>query len=165
MYTSFDNMPDSARVWIYQSSREISSEEQKAIATKSTGFLNEWAAHGTGLQASFKFSHNHFLILAVDENVHNASGCSIDASVSFVKSIAQEYNLDFFDRSKIAFIFNEELFFESINDIKGKVLAGEISASALIFNNAITLKKELENNWIIPAVDSWAGKHFKQLQN
>jgi hypothetical protein len=164
MYTSFENMPDSAKIWIYQSERSLSNEEQNAIAAKTTEFLSQWAAHGSGLQASFKFSHNHFLILAVDEDVHLASGCSIDASVGFVKAIAAEYNIDFFDRSKIAFIFNEELSFESFSDIKNKIVAGEISESALLFNNAVTVKKELDNEWIVPVIKSWAGRHFKQVQ-
>jgi hypothetical protein len=45
-------------------------------------FLENWAAHGTSL-VSLISKYNRFIILAVDQDVQSATGCSIDASVEF----------------------------------------------------------------------------------
>jgi hypothetical protein len=44
----------------------------------------EWAAHGTSLVSSYQLKYNRFIILAVDQDVQSATGCSIDASVEFI---------------------------------------------------------------------------------
>jgi hypothetical protein len=47
-------------------------------------FLENWAAHGTSLVSSYQLKYNRFIILAVDQDVQSATGCSIDASVEFI---------------------------------------------------------------------------------
>jgi hypothetical protein len=44
----------------------------------------KWAAHGTSLVSSYQLKYNRFIILAVDQDVQSATGCSIDASVEFI---------------------------------------------------------------------------------
>jgi hypothetical protein len=40
--------------------------------------------HGTSLVSSYQLKYNRFIILAVDQDVQSATGCSIDASVEFI---------------------------------------------------------------------------------
>jgi hypothetical protein len=164
MYTSFENMPDSARIWIYQASRPLTANEQEEIKCSSQAFLEEWVAHGKDLKTSFDIRKDQFLLIAVDEAFNNATGCSIDTSVAFMKSLDSKYQLDLFDRSKIAFIFNDKIQLESLSNLKNKVQAGEIHESAFIVNNAITTVNELKEQWILPVMKSWAAKYFNQLQ-
>lgn len=158
MHVSFDTLSDNARLWVYQSSRPLSTAEQEKVLTASSTFINQWAAHGNNLQASLQIRHDQFLLLAVDEEVHNATGCSIDASVAFIKSIGEQFGIELFDRTQIAYITNEKIKIESINNFKNKVKTGAISEDAHVFNNAISTKKELEHGWLVPIAESWAGK-------
>ena len=41
---------------------------------------------------------NQLVVLAVDQDVMNASGCSIDSSVRLMKQLGTELKVDFFDR-------------------------------------------------------------------
>jgi hypothetical protein len=66
-------------------------------------FCENWAAHGSGLQTSFRIDHHRFLILAVDEQSGGASGCSIDSSVRVVKDLGARLGIDFFNRADVAF--------------------------------------------------------------
>ncbi|QSE98268.1 hypothetical protein [Fulvivirga lutea] len=158
MYVSFDSISDNARLWVYQSSRELTTEEIAKIEPLLEQFINQWTAHGNNLQASYKIYYNRFIALAVDENLHNATGCSIDSSVNFMRSLAQNLNVDLFDRTQIAFKENDEIKIESLNNFKNKVKSGELATEVMVFNNAISLKKELEEKWILPLAESWAGR-------
>lgn len=153
-------MPKNARVWIYQSNRSFNNSEEALIGTKSETFLSQWAAHGAQLKSSFKIFHNKFLIISVDELAAKASGCSIDASVGLIRSIEQEFDLSFFDRSKIAFLIDDEVFLHDMTKIKPLVSEGKINDSTLTFNNMVTDIAQLENEWLIPAKDSWLKRYF-----
>ena len=61
-------------------------------------FLKSWAAHGNDLKADGILTHDQFIVLVVDESIADASGCSIDSSVKFIKTIGTALNVDFFDR-------------------------------------------------------------------
>lgn len=80
MYIPFENLPDESKIWIYQSNRKFSDEEMAEIETDLKAFVENWAAHGTSLEASYQLKYNRFIILAVNQEVQNATGCSIDSS-------------------------------------------------------------------------------------
>lgn len=158
MYVSFNRLSDNAKLWIYQSSREFTNDELAQIRSSLEAFVNQWTAHGKDLQASFNVLHNRFILLAVDEGPQNATGCSIDSSVAFIRSLANNINVDLFDRTQIAFSLDERIETESLNIFKDKVKSGVIPEKVKVFNNAITTKRELQNKWLLPIADSWAGR-------
>ena len=66
MYTPFENLPEESKIWIYQSNRKLTDDEVTAITTKCKEFVENWAAHGTSLEASFLIKYNRFIIFAVN---------------------------------------------------------------------------------------------------
>ena len=42
MFVEFDKMPDTSRIWIYQSNREFSSEEENVIKRNTKKFIENW---------------------------------------------------------------------------------------------------------------------------
>ena len=91
MYVPFENLPLESKIWIYQSNRKFTEEEFALIENDLKTFIDSWAAHGTGLEASYLLKYNRFIILAVNQEVQMATGCSIDKSVEFIQSIEKEY--------------------------------------------------------------------------
>ena len=160
MYVSFEEIADQARVWIYQSDRKFTNSETNALEEGAKTFAEQWAAHGTGLTASAKVLHNQFLVLAVDESAHNASGCSIDSSVSFVKSAEKEFGINFFDRTRVAFLLNDDIYLESIQNLKEKIENEIISKDSLTFNNLVGTIGEMKANWLLPAKETWLERYF-----
>ena len=158
MYAPFDSLTDQARLWVYQSSRELKEDELTSLKSALQSFVGQWAAHGKDLKASFEIFHNRFIVLAVDEESQNATGCSIDSSVAFIRSLGQQLNVDLFDRTVIAYSLDDKIEIESLNLFKNKVKSGEISERAKVFNNAITVKADLSTKWLLPIADSWAGR-------
>ncbi len=162
MLIPFHKMPDYARVWVYQTNKNLSDSEVQIIQQVLENQINNWAAHGASLAGSIQVLHNRFVIVAVDEMQNQASGCSIDASTRWLKDLGVEMNVDFFDRS-IAFIQNGELQTVEIGKIKSLVMGDILTPKTLIFNNLVPDIQEFKNNWNVKASDSWMKRYFQTV--
>ena len=95
----FPQLPDTSRVWLYVSDRPFDATESNYIQDALSDFTqNKWTTHGTKLMASGSVLMNQLVVLAVDQDVMNASGCSIDSSVRLMKQLGTELKVDFFNR-------------------------------------------------------------------
>jgi hypothetical protein len=99
MYLPIEQMPNHSRVWVYQANRPFTASETQAIQDYLAPALTQWAAHGAGLNASFEIRFQQVIVIAVDETINVASGCSIDASTRWFKEMGVSLGIDFFDRS------------------------------------------------------------------
>ena len=63
MYTGFEKLNKSSKVWVFQSSSEIPASLLQNISNDSKDFLEQLNSHGRSLISSFKLVYNHFLIL------------------------------------------------------------------------------------------------------
>ena len=160
MYVGFEEMPSTARVWIYQADRQLNAEEQSLVADTAKEFLSQWAAHGSPLKSSYQLLHDKFLVISVDEGFNQASGCSIDASVALIRELESKLSLNFFDRTKVAFLLNGEIFQSSMNDIKQLISDGKINSDTITFNNLVANIDEFQKSWKVPAGESWLKRYF-----
>jgi hypothetical protein len=160
MYVSFDHLPAHARVWIYQASRPLSEEELMPLLPRLAAFAEEWTSHGRQLAASAQFLHRQFLVLGLDEKVAGASGCSIDASVRFVRELEQRLGVELLEKSRMAFLADGQLRLLNRRELRAAVSAGEVTATTPYFNNTLTTKEELISNWPAPAGQTWLSSYF-----
>ncbi len=155
MYSPSVELPDHSRIWIYQSDRELTSEEVDKISASAKQFLESWTAHDAKLQAGFEIRYSRFLILMIDEKVAGASGCSIDKSVHFVQGLEKEFNVSFFDRLKFAYRANDRVEVAPRTIFERKLAEGTLSGDTIVFNNLIQTKAELTSKWEVPLIKSW----------
>jgi len=155
MFTEYKNLPNNSRVWIYQAEREFNQKEIEIIATKAEEFINSWTRHGDNLKGSFTIKYNQFLVLAVDESFNNVSGCSIDSSVRFVQQLEEELQLDLMNKMNITFKDNETINLVKLSDFQQFAKDKKISLETIVFNNMVNTKEDFENNWEVPAKQSW----------
>ena len=158
MYIPFKELPPSARVWVYQADRSFSIADEKMIAQVLTDFCSRWEAHGQPLRASFKVEFHQFIILSVDENIAEASGCSIDGSVRTLKELGNQMLIDFFDRTKIAFMFGGKIEIYPLNELGSLFATGQLSSSTRTFNNLTPTQSEWKKNWLTTADKTWLSK-------
>lgn len=145
-----------SKTWIYQSNRAFTSEEADAITVELSLFLDHWTAHNKDLKAYGELVYNRFLVVAVDESLNQATGCSIDKSVGFVKSLEQKFDTNFFVRTDIAFRDKQgNILIKQMNDFMACAESGEITADTIVFNNLVTTFREFKTKWEVPAKDSW----------
>ncbi|QXP64642.1 ABC transporter ATPase [Polaribacter sp. HaHaR_3_91] len=155
MFTEYKNLPNNSRVWIYQSNREFTENEINFISEKAEDFINQWTRHGDDLKGSFTIKYNQFLVLAVDESFNNVSGCSIDSSVRFIKELENGLQLDLMDKLNVTFKDNDNINLVKLFDFQKFAEENKVTADTIVFNNMVATKEDFENNWEIPAKDSW----------
>ena len=161
MDNTFDILPSTSRIWIYQCSRALLPNEEAEILKKAVHFTRSWSAHGNDLLAGATIIYHQFLILSVNEEENGASGCSIDKAFKFIQALEEDYGISWLDRSKLAFYIDNEVHISPVSELNFKIDAGTITKDTLIFNNLVDKKGDLEHNWIIPAKDSWIKKYFR----
>jgi hypothetical protein len=167
MFVPFQSMPPESRLWIFQSDRKFSHDDKAIISESMELFTNGWAAHGQALKASYELRHDQFLLIAVDEGFNNASGCSIDASVHVIKAIEQKTGIALLGREQVAFLRGTEVFLLPVKSLKELYQDGAWNAASLMFNNVLTTKGQLENEWVVPAGNTWLKRYVpsKTLAN
>jgi len=162
MFIDFELLPDSSRIWVYQADRTLTEHEVEQIAKKLVPFVSNWKRHGDDLKASFKIVYQQFVILAVDEDYNDVSGCSIDASVHIIREIEKELNIDMFDKMKVTFKDGTNINTITLQEFKTYAKQQKINTKTVVFNNMINSKIDLINAWEIEAGKSW---HAKFLQS
>lgn len=168
MYVPFEEMPPSARVWIYQANRELSDAEVLHALQLGQQFTDRWAAHGQPLRASVQVFHRYFLVIAVDEGYNAASGCSIDSSVALVRELEQSFTAErssfsFFDRTQIAFWQNDAIQLYPMSQAKEQVKEGAIRSDTLTCDNTVPTKEAFETRWKIPVKASWLARYLPKI--
>ena len=160
MYVPFDNLPEESRIWIYPSNRKFSDEEVSEIEKLLEEFLNKWSAHGTALEASFTIRYSRFIIIAINQEVHQATGCSLDSSVAFIQSLEQKYNVDLLDKMNVSFKQGEFITYKPLLDFKKLAKDRSVSENTIVFNNLVNTIAEMKESWEVPASDSWHSRFF-----
>jgi hypothetical protein len=169
MFIPFTQIAPTARLWVYQANRTLTTNEVSAVEAAIRPALDTWAAHGHPLLASATVINNRFLLVAIDEGAGLPSGCSIDSSVHTVQGIGQQLSrggepLDFMDRS--ATYLNAEGAVQSVSlpAIKAAVAAGTLQPDTLVFNTLVKTKAEFEAQWQVPAAETWLKRYFFQFK-
>ena len=139
---SITNFSLESRVWVYQSNRLLTADEQIQMKEELDAFVAQWAAHGTSLKASAEILYDSLIVLAVDESQEPASGCSIDSSVRFIKGLGQKYNFDAFDRNAIAYLKDDTLAFTSLQDLNK-------AKGAQVFNLTVSNVEQFKNHLLV----------------
>ncbi|AMR27773.1 hypothetical protein A0257_12160 [Hymenobacter psoromatis] len=160
MNVAFDNLPDRARVWVYQASRPLTEAELVGLLPRLTTFAHEWTSHGQQLVASAQFLHRQFLVIGLDEAAAGASGCSIDASVRFVRELEQTLGAGLLEKSQMAFLDKGELRLLTRRELRAAIAAGQVGPDTLYFDNTLTTKGELDDHWPAPAAQTWLASYF-----
>ncbi len=151
---------DNSRVWVYQCNRTFTINEAIEIEELLSNFTPNWNSHGSPVKGFANLFFGQFIIFMADETATGVSGCSTDSSVRVVKNIEQDYQVELFNRQLLAFGLYERIQCVPLEALNYEIDNGMINGDTLYFNNTILTKKDLLNNWIIPAKNSWLLKRF-----
>jgi len=160
MLVPFEDLPQTSRIWIYQSNRKFTDDEITAIEKDLAEFLSNWSAHGASLESSYQIKYNRFIILSVNQEVQQTTGCSIDASVVFIQTIEQKYNVDLLDKMNVAFKQGEFITYKTLLEFKKLAKEKAVSENTIVFNNLVNSIEEWNENWEVPANESWHSRFF-----
>lgn len=160
MYVPFDTLSDNSRVWIYQADRRLTGHEVTKLESTLRSFCDQWAAHGEPLKTSFRIVHDQFVVLCADEDYHAPSGCSIDTSVRMLKEFQALSGVDFFDRTRVAFLNEGAVMTAPLADLKGSFSSGTLKGTTITFDNLVPSKGDFLRRWTVPSEKTWLAKYL-----
>ena len=161
MLVDFNTLPEESRVWIYQANRSFSEEEIEEIQSKLDVFIENWTAHGSDLQAGYLFKYKRFIIIGINQNFNKASGCSIDESVRFIQELESQYQVDLLDKMNVSYKQGDFVAYKTLIDFKQMAKDKAVSKNTIVFNNLVTTIAEFNENWEVPASESWHSRFVK----
>ncbi len=149
-----------SRVWVYQSSRLFTMSEALEVESALADFCDSWHSHGSPVKGFATLLFGQFLIIMADDST-SVSGCSTDSSVRLVKDLSQQFNVDFFNRTTLAFYIKDTVQLLPLSQVQYAADNGYLNNDTLYFNNLVSTKADLEDKWIIPLKDSWLREKLK----
>ena len=149
------------RVWIYQSNRFLTADEEAQVKGILAEFVQQWTAHGSQLAGSFEIRYGLFIFLYVDEEMAMVTGCSIDKSVQLLKQIESALQINLFDRMLLAYRDEQQdIQVVSRNRFEELMQQGLIHKDSIVFNNMLTTSTAIAEKWEVPLKDSWHAQLF-----
>jgi len=161
MIVEFNTLPETSRIWIYQANRSFTEDELSEIKTKLISFLGRWSTHGKDLEASFELKYKRFIVIALNQEKNAASGCSIDDSVAFIQQLELDYNVDLLDKMNVSYKQGEFIAYKTLIDFRQMAKDKAVSKNTIVFNNLVANIAEYNENWEVPASESWHSRFLK----
>ncbi len=96
----------------------------------------------------------------MEESFQGATGCAVDASIQFIRSLEGMFQLTFLDRTQVAFRKEDKTISMGLGDLQQQIKEGGVTGDSLVFDHAITKKDDLDAHWLVPAKESWLKRYF-----
>ena len=161
MLVEFNTLPEESKVWIYQANRSFTDQEIEEIQAKLGEFLENWTAHGSDLESGYLIKYKRFIVIGLNQNLNKTSGCSVDASVRFIQELEKEYGVDLLDKMNVSYKQGEFIAYKTLTDFKKMAKEKAVSKNTIVFNNLVTNIAEFNENWEVPASESWHNRFLK----
>lgn len=153
--TSFKDVSPQSRVWIYQSSKELTPEQIGTFNELKNVFLQTWESHGSAVKGRMELLHNRFIVVMINEADERSCGRSVDASIRFMKELEQEFKLTLLDRMLVAYKKGGQIFSCTMAEFEELAKKGEVNKNTIVFNNTVHTVAEFEKEWEVPVERSW----------
>lgn len=140
----------------------LTDNEVEIIQDKGAQFILGWNTHGKALFSELHVAFGYFIILAVDEKVSKASGCSIDKSMQFIRDIEKIFNIQLTNRLTIALLNDTVVNLIELKKLQENLRAEIINPDQLFFDHTVQTIGEIKNNWIKPLKNSWLSRYLPE---
>ena len=159
--TSFEELPGSARLWIFAADHELSDSDSDRLLGEIDRFLMEWTAHRSHLTAGRDWKFQRFLFIGVDESAAGASGCSVDALVREIQRLEKVIDVTLADRGPVLFRRGDAIERVSRGQFANLAGVGDVSPETCVFDNTLSTVGDVRaGRWEIPAREAWHGRAF-----
>lgn len=144
-----------ARLWVFTSNKLLSIDQCGFIESELKKFLEGWNNHGKAMAGQAWIEMNRILVVAADENIMLASGCSIDKLNREVLRIGDALGVNLFDRLTVLFQENDEIQTEGIAQFWALRKANRLTDETLVLDTTVgTLGDWTTSKWK-PFANTW----------
>ena len=160
MSVDFDALPGHSRIWIFQADRFLSTAERVELGRETEAFLGGWQAHGKALEAAYRIAERLFLVIADNEAIQKATGCSLDALFHKVGEWEQKWGLALTNRRLTAYRSGGKIEIASWPAFEEAVQSGSITEETRVFDMTVPNKKAFQDHFETRAAQSWHKKYL-----
>lgn len=160
MIVEYSKISDSAKVFIYPSSRKFYTTEIEELKEKIQRFLENWSLHNTP-NISHKFLHNRFIVFFVDDSEAPLENNAIDTIVSFILTLETTHKTSLLDKMNVCFKQGKYVQYKELKDFKKLLKNRALTDKSIVFDNLVSSKLDFENYWETTIADSWYSRFIK----
>lgn len=161
----FDALPDSARVWVFASDREVAGAPADTLLAAVDDFLSQWKAHGVPLRCGREWRDDRFLAVGVDVDAENASGCSIDGLFRAFQALQREIGAQLLGGGRVFYRTPAGIEMSSREEFAARARDGRLSPATPVFDTSITDAAAWRTRFEQPAGTAWTSSYFKSSSN
>ena len=156
----FASLPDSARVWVFASDRELTGAVADTLLAAVDHFLSEWKAHGMPLRCAREWRDDRFLAIGVDVDAEHASGCSIDGLFRTLQQMEREIGSRLVGGGRVFYRVGSEIRAATRDEFIDRIKRGEVRGETSVFDTSLTGAKAWRTHFEQPAGSGWTAAWF-----
>jgi hypothetical protein len=156
----FSSLPDSARVWVFASDRELTGAAADTLLAAVDQFLSEWKAHGMPLRCAREWRDDRFLAVGVDVNAENASGCSIDGLFRTLQQLERTIGSRLVGGGRVFYRVGSEIRAATRDEFIERIKRGEVRGETPVFDTSVTGAKAWRTDFEQHAGSGWTASYF-----
>lgn len=150
------------KIWIFVIEKNLNESLLATLQCNCKTFVTRWTAHEQKLSASFEIYKKSLIIFRVNEDVYNASGCSIDKLTRFIKDQEKIISCELMNRLLVVYEENDNPVVVNTEKLKELIIQSKINESTLIFDNSISSSSQL-TEWKKPLKATWLSKYLSLI--
>lgn len=155
MIVDYKSLSEFSKVFIYPSSRKFYKDEVPEIRDKTKHILNDFE----NVDSFFEIKYQRFIVILVSEKTPLSIEQN-DQLVGFILGLEEKFNISLLDKVNVCFKQGEYVQLKEISDFKKLIKNRGVSKNTIVFNHFINIKQEYENEWEMPASESWVSHMF-----
>ena len=152
----WSDMSENARVWVFTADRWMDDKDLEVLSHEMTSFTGDWKAHQVDLKAGWLCWKGRVLLVAVDEEIQEATGCSIDALTHCMQSVGMKMGIDWFNRMQVIHQMGSNDWVQTpMHEFWALRKAGRVQDSDFVINALAKTKGDWQTTGIQQFKDSW----------
>lgn len=161
MIVDFHAIPNYCKLWVFPSSRKFYPQEIDVLKEHIEDFLTNWKNEGQEIDCSYNLKYDRFIIISVDDSEISLNLKAHDDLTAFILGLEATYKIILLDKINVCYKQGEFVQYKDLKEFKKMMKNNGVSKKTTVFDNMITTKEALENDWEINIMDSWLGRLLK----
>ena len=155
MKVELASQPENAKVWVYQSSLELTDKDLSQIKEIGDFFLGQWESHNLPVRGSIDVHNNRFIVISAFSDEDAMCGKAQDSQMKLIKELEEVVEGKLTDRMLVFYQDENELKSFHFSELAELLSNNKITSDTIVFNSLVATKKEFESSWKGALKSTW----------
>ena len=155
MKVELKSQPNNAKVWVYQSSLELTDGDLTQIKEVGDFFLGQWESHNLPVNGSIDVYNNRFIVISAFSDENAMCGKAQDSQMRLIKELEEVVEGKLTDRMLVFYQEENELKSFYFSELEQLLSDNKITSETIVFNSLVATKQEFENSWKEALKNTW----------